>query len=1158
MPEDSNELRNAACGNGSEQLAGGGATSAADCRGDLSMSFRRAIRPYLPIALTTCVLVALYLALYDRPAAAGERPLKGNFGGDVVATAEYRHPALDDRSIAIHSISATYPVLAGLILAYFMWMRCRAVRLREANRRLELEIAERRRTESALRLEEARMEALLALSQMAGVTRQEITDRALEEAVRLTGSSMGYFGFLNEDESVLTMASWSKTAMVECAMAEKSFVFPVKTMGLWGEAVRQRKPIVTNDYRACNPMKKGCPSGHVPIRRHMNVPVFDGTRIVAVMGVANKRTDYDESDVRQLRLMANGAWRILRRQEAEEALRNGRYELEQRVRERTAELRRANEKLQVEIAARSKIEADLRRSEERYRDLVENLPIGLYRNTPGPQGRFVMANPAVAAMFGYDTVEAFMQVSVADLYADPAERAAFSDRLLAEGQVIAQDLRLKRRDGTALWATVTARVCRDEAGNIIYFDGLIQDVTDRKAAEQALRDSERKLSAITTAAQDAIVMIDNDGNARFWNPAAERILGYTAAEVLGRNLHAIIAPPAYREAHARAFEVFRISGHGPAVGRTLELTALRKDGEEVPVELSLSAVQDGGVWCAIGIMRDIRRRKQAEEKLRLQNRALEAAANGIAIIDRTGRITWVNPAFTRLTGYGFDEAIGANPRILKSGVHGEGFYRELWETITAGRVWHGELVNRRKDGTLYAEEMTITPVPDAAGEITHFVAVKQDVTERRRSEDALRREHESRAAILNAISSILIGADQAGTVTLWNMAAEAAFGIPAGQAIGRPLRELPIRWSWPPILEGVAACLAGRRVHRLDDIRFTRSDGQEGFLGVTISPIAGGNDQVSGFLLAGTDITDRRILEAQLSQSQKLESIGQLAAGIAHEINTPTQFVGDNTRFLRDAFGDVQRLLDKYRELLAAAQADAALADLAAQVQALQAEVDLDYLSAEIPKAVEQSLEGVGRVAKIVRAMKEFSHPGGEEKRSIDLNKAIESTVTVARNEWKYVAELETDLDPSLPPVPCLPGEFNQVILNLIINAAHTIADVVGRGGETKGRIRVTTRRDGDWVEIRVADTGTGIPEAIRSRVFEPFFTTKEVGKGTGQGLAIAHNVVVKKHGGTISLETEVGKGTTFIIRLPLQPEAKRSEAAAEVAGHEEAHPVCG
>jgi signal transduction histidine kinase len=194
---------------------------------------------------------------------------------------------------------------------------------------------------------------------------------------------------------------------------------------------------------------------------------------------------------------------------------------------------------------------------------------------------------------------------------------------------------------------------------------------------------------------------------------------------------------------------------------------------------------------------------------------------------------------------------------------------------------------------------------------------------------------------------------------------------------------------------------------------------------------------------------------------------------------------------------------------------------------------DIGYLLDEIPKAIQQSTEGVTRVSALVSAMKEFSHPGTKQKIPLDLNHAIESTLTVARNEWKYVADVETDFDPFLSPVPCVPGEFNQAILNLIVNAAHAIADVVGIGNSGKGKIRIQTRNCPEWVEIRIQDTGTGIPKSIQSRVFDPFFTTKQVGKGTGQGLSIAHSVIVDKHEGSIHFETEEGKGTKFVIRLP-------------------------
>ena len=287
-------------------------------------------------------------------------------------------------------------------------------------------------------------------------------------------------------------------------------------------------------------------------------------------------------------------------------------------------------------------------------------------------------------------------------------------------------------------------------------------------------------------------------------------------------------------------------------------------------------------------------------------------------------------------------------------------------------------------------------------------------------------------------------------------------------------------------------------------------------------------------------MTERNRLEIDLRQGQKLEAVGRLAAGIAHEINTPIQFVGDNIQFLHGAFTDLNKVLEKYRylwERVANGEAEQGLAEVAEA----ETEADINYLVEEIPKAIEQSLDGVTRVATLVRAMKEFAHPDRKERAAADINAALLSTLTVARNELKYVAEVETEFG-ALPLTVCNIGELNQVFLNLLVNAAHAIGEVVNGTGQ-KGVIRVRTSVEEDAVLISIADTGGGIPEDIRDKIFDPFFTTKGLGRGTGQGLAIARSVVVERHGGTLTFASEVGKGTTFFIRLPLDEELNPVEA---------------
>jgi PAS domain S-box-containing protein len=280
------------------------------------------------------------------------------------------------------------------------------------------------------------------------------------------------------------------------------------------------------------------------------------------------------------------------------------------------------------------------------------------------------------------------------------------------------------------------------------------------------------------------------------------------------------------------------------------------------------------------------------------------------------------------------------------------------------------------------------------------------------------------------------------------------------------------------------------------------------------------------------DVTERRKLELELRHAQKLEAVGGLAAGIAHEINTPIQFVGDNLRFLQDAFRSLADLLGKYQGLGESAASAGIDPALISDLRNAEEQADVDYLLEQAPEALSQSLDGVERVATIVRAMKEFAHPDQRDKTAADLNQALASTLVVVHNEVKYVADIETDYG-ELPAVQCHLGDLNQVFLNLLINAAHAVKEVVDKTG-ARGMIRVKTRPEGDWVKISIADTGAGIPEGIRNKVFDPFFTTKPVGRGTGQGLAIARSVVVDKHRGTLTFESEMGRGTTFVIGLPV------------------------
>ncbi|WP_158787941.1 MHYT domain-containing protein [Granulicella sp. L46] len=442
---------------------------------------------------------------------------------------------------------------------------------------------------------------------------------------------------------------------------------------------------------------------------------------------------------------------------------------------------------------------------------------------------------------------------------------------------------------------------------------------------------------------------------------------------------------------------------------------------------------------------------------------------------------------------------------------------------------------------------TKVPLRDGKGKITGIAGVGRDISELKRSETALRAAEQKYRSIY----------DEA-PVGIFSLRAD-GFLIQVNSTMAQFLGYASPEEMYSLVTGSLWASAVSQQIHG-EFLKMINRDGYVKAFELEVLRRDGGRIWISssvrakydGLTIVGysgmfEDITERRNLREQLLQAQKLESVGQLAAGIAHEINTPVQYIGDNVRFLRDSFDSLVALNGTYAELLARACDQTLEPELLRKVSAAVQEADVEYILEEIPKAFTQTLEGVSRVAGLVGAMKEFSHPGTGEKVPFDLNRAIENTVTVTRNEWKYLAEMRLSLEAGLPLVSCLPGAFNQVIVNLIVNAVHAIADAIDAGDVAKGLISIQTRSLGESVEIRIQDNGGGIPEAIRTRIFDPFFTTKEIGKGTGQGLAIARSVVVDKHQGSIDIETEIGLGTTFIIRLPcdaVQPALQAQVAA--------------
>jgi PAS domain S-box-containing protein len=376
----------------------------------------------------------------------------------------------------------------------------------------------------------------------------------------------------------------------------------------------------------------------------------------------------------------------------------------------------------------------------------------------------------------------------------------------------------------------------------------------------------------------------------------------------------------------------------------------------------------------------------------------------------------------------------------------------------------------------------------------------------------------------------LILASERGVIRFVNPAAEKLLDRPAAELLGNDLRRLLNPEDSAATLAAPSAVAQTCRIRGRDDQAWTETE--------AVVEYVTEHDGSRSIVFNARDVSERRRLETELQHAQKLQSVGRLAAGIAHEINTPIQFIGDNVRFLEEAFTGFAEVLEAYEKTLRHVEP-------VATIQKVIEEADFDYLLTETPLAIRQCLEGITQVAHIVHAMQAFGHPGGEEKQATDLNEAIRNTIIVAANETKFVADVTTGLA-DLPLVPCQVGDISQVVLNLITNAAHAI-ESADRG---RGRIHIATRVQEDHAVIEVADTGTGVPAEIADKLFDPFFTTKDVGAGTGQGLALVRTLVVNRHGGEVDFTTEPGGGTTFRVRLPLQDPASqhRDEKIMEAA----------
>jgi len=547
---------------------------------------------------------------------------------------------------------------------------------------------------------------------------------------------------------------------------------------------------------------------------------------------------------------------------------------------------------------------------------------------------------------------------------------------------------------------------------------------------------------------------------------------------------------------------------------------------------------------------------ELRSKLMLFSEAITQLPMAVVITSDQGIIEYTNPGFTSLSGYTEMEAKGQPVSILNSGIQTKQFYRKFWETINSGKIWQGEVVNRKKNGEFYTEYCIVCPITGPDSEIIHFISIKQDITQRKKEQEALAESEQSFQELADLLLQPVFEIDLKGNIIFSNKAGLDLFGYTRKDIEnGFDALRLFAPEDRSRVMNNLVARIQGDVIDNHEYIALKR-DGTAFPILIYSEPIVRRGVPI-GIRGLGLDITERKrneqklvelnqtleervkertheleVTHQQMILQEKLASIGQLAAGLAHEINNPINFVRINFATLREDVNDLGRLIREYRTLFHDLEhANPSREDLE-KLKTLEEDLDVDSLLEELPELFDESKRGFERIGTILGSMRNFSFRHALDQRVlVDLNQGIRDTLIIAQNEYRYYAEVETHLD-NLPPVPCNPEQINQVFLNLIVNCAHAIAS---QKRQEKGRIIITTGYDHESVWCTFADDGPGIPPETRNRIFEPFFTTKEPGKGTGLGLSISYDIIANKHGGTLTVSCPQEGGSVFTIRLPLK-----------------------
>jgi PAS domain S-box-containing protein len=760
--------------------------------------------------------------------------------------------------------------------------------------------------------------------------------------------------------------------------------------------------------------------------------------------------------------------------------------------------------------------SQVQKAEENYRSIFENAVEGIFQSTL--DGRFLTVNPALARILGYESADEVIETitdAAHQLYVNPEARIEASRLEQQRGTLEGFEFEAYRKDGGKIWLSLNRRSVRDEIGAELYREGSIEDITERKRAAEGLRESEARKQAILESALDCIVTMDHAGVVVDWNPAAERTFGYMRADAIGKEMADLIIPPRFRERHRRGLAQYHTTGEGPVLGNRLELSALTADGSEFPVELAITRIESEGLPMFTGVIRDITARKRADEERERLGGEIENQRQRLnAIITHVPGMVWeawrepdaatqrtdfVSDYVETMLGYSVEEWL-ATPNIWLAIVHPDDKERTAGQVAANHAAGKGGTLDFRwiaKDGHIVWVETQYVIIRDGAGKPVGLRGVTTDISERKRAEEALRDSEERYRDLVENAHDIIYSHDLQGNYTSMNKAGEVITGYTGAEALKLNLTQTVAPEYLPKAREMLKRKLAGDRVtayemeiiakdgHRITVEANTKLVYQDG-LPVGVQGIA-------------RDVTERKQLEEQLRQSQKMEAIGQLAGGVAHDFNN----------------------------LLTAINGYSSLA-----LQRIDDNHPLRGYLEEIKKAGD-------RAANLTRQLLAFGRKQILQPLPINLNAVVTDMNKMLRRLIGEDVQLTAKLDFALEKIKADPGQIEQVLVNLVVNAR----DAMPQGGNlTIETASVELDQEyanthmgvapGAYIMLAVSDTGTGMDEGIQARIFDPFFTTKEKGKGTGLGLSTVYGIV-KQSGGNIWVYSELGHGTTFKVYLP-------------------------